>query len=247
MKKDIVIYTAISGNYDSLKEPKIVSDKCDYVCFTDKPLKSKVWQLRKFDETLSDNTRTSRRVKILPHKYFSEYKYSVWIDANIVIKRDIISLIYNLFFKKKEKMALFRHPSKRSSIIDEVNRCIILKKDGKEIMQEQVRNYFNAGFPNIVNEFPATFILFRKHNENKLKLVMEDWWEEVSRYSKRDQLSLPFVLWKHNFGVYLIDQNPIFLNYFKLKSHKASNHCEFLKNFVKDTVREIKDYKFTQT
>lgn len=204
MKNDIVVYTAICGNYDTLKEPQIISKNCDYICFSDKKLKSKVWKLRKFDKFLSDNTRTTRRVKILPHKYFSEYKYSVWVDANIKIKSDISSLVYSLLSKEKNPMAVFEHTAKRKSIRDEVNRCIQLNKDSKEIMEKQIQNYFNLGFPEEIKKFPTTYIIFRNHNDKKIKSSMEDWWNELCKYSKRDQISLPFVIWKNNLNVRLI-------------------------------------------
>lgn len=39
-------------------------------------------------------------------------------------------------------------------------------------------------------------ILFRKHNSEKVMKMMNDWWEEPNTHTKRDQLSLAYVLWE---------------------------------------------------
>ena len=40
-----VCYTVLFGDYEELKEPTIISDGWRYVCFTDQPLKSDVWEI----------------------------------------------------------------------------------------------------------------------------------------------------------------------------------------------------------
>ena len=41
-----VIYTAIIGGYDTLVEPDYKPEGWDFVCFTDKDLKSDTWEIR---------------------------------------------------------------------------------------------------------------------------------------------------------------------------------------------------------
>src|SRR4051794_37365019 len=78
----IVVYTAITDNYDHLYEPLYKCDKFDYVCFTDNPnLKSDFWKIKTFQHCNYDATRKARYVKILPHLFFQDYNYSVWVDA----------------------------------------------------------------------------------------------------------------------------------------------------------------------
>ena len=69
-----VVYTAIIGNYDELKEPKVISEGFDYVCFTDDvKLKSKVWKIIVVDNPQRlDNTRLSRKIKILCNFFLKE-------------------------------------------------------------------------------------------------------------------------------------------------------------------------------
>lgn len=81
----IVCYTCITGGYDRLKEPLVVSKGIDYICFTDNPfLKSKVWQARPIPKELDylSNVKKQRIVKICPHRYLKEYDISIWVDGS---------------------------------------------------------------------------------------------------------------------------------------------------------------------
>ena len=41
-----VVYTCISGNYDTLKDPTVVTPGWEYICFTDQKVISNVWTIR---------------------------------------------------------------------------------------------------------------------------------------------------------------------------------------------------------
>ena len=60
-----VVYTCLTGGYDSLKEHRYVDDDWDYVCFTDnKELlaqkKCGIWEIRPLAYVGADSTRSSR-------------------------------------------------------------------------------------------------------------------------------------------------------------------------------------------
>ena len=44
-------------------------------------------------------------------------------------------------------------------------------------------------------------LIVRDHDDAAMKKVMEMWWEEFCKRSKRDQLSLPYVLFKNGIKV----------------------------------------------
>jgi len=53
-----ICYTVLSGDYDNLKNPKVVTPGWKYVCFTDQDnVKSDIWEIRdlptKYEESLS--------------------------------------------------------------------------------------------------------------------------------------------------------------------------------------------------
>ena len=77
--KKVVIYTCISGNYDSLKEVVRKEENIDYICFTDQDIKSESWEIRPIPKYLEffDNTKRARCIKILPHIFLDEYDISI--------------------------------------------------------------------------------------------------------------------------------------------------------------------------
>ena len=91
----IAIYTSIFGGYDNLHEDQIQMDGVDYICFTDSDIKSDVWNIVKSTPIYNDPNRNAKKYKILPHRYLSEYDYSVWIDGNFNTIADIRQLCTN--------------------------------------------------------------------------------------------------------------------------------------------------------
>ena len=192
----LVIYTVIIDGYDTLKEPEFLDENCDYVCFTnDKKLTSEIWQTRLIEDTHIDNTRLQRMYKILPHRFLSEYEYSIYIDGNVRIIGS-----FRDFVKKEWRGASLlglKHPS-RDNVYDEAEACINFNKDDPEIIRKQIEKYKSEGYM-ADNGLTVNNIIFRKNNDQQLIKVMEDWWEEIQNNSRRDQLSFCYVCWKNHF------------------------------------------------
>lgn len=193
-RQDIVVYTAVAGGYDAVREPEVVSERCRYVCFSDAPAPpaSRVWLFRRFDELLPDPARTSRKPKLLAHRYFPECEYSVWIDANLSVVGDLAELVERHL--AVESLALFRHPDGRACLYEEAEACIRLRKDREEVIRAQVEGYRARGYPP-GRPVPACTAILRRHRDRRVAHAMEQWWEELRRGSRRDQLSFPFVAW----------------------------------------------------
>ena len=194
-----ICYTAIIGKYDKLKEPKVVSEGFDYVCFTDDvTLKSPVWKIRLINNPQGlDNSRLARKIKILCNSVLKEYDLSIWIDASVLINCDL-----NIFLDENyhgEDIVLLIHPD-RSCVYEEANACIALDKDDSEIINKQMEGYKSEGYPE-GNGMVGTTLMIRNHRSKKVKEFMNSWWNEVNLKSKRDQLSFNFVLWKHKLSV----------------------------------------------
>lgn len=222
MSKDTVIYTAISGNYDDLKDPNYIDENCDYICFTDNPkIKSNIWNVRPFPKNTLDSVRKCRNLKILPHRYLKEYKYSIWMDGNIEINGKLDPLISRYFRELSKELLTFKHPS-RDCIYDEAEACITMKTDNAKTISKQIEKYYNEGFPK-KNGLVESNVIFREHNSPKVIQVMEDWWKEVESYSRRDQLSFNYVAWKHGFKYDELDGNSRGNNdYFNAIQHKKN-------------------------
>ena len=200
MAKPIVIYTAITNRYDNLKEPLHVVNSADYICFSDCVFKSKIWNIQPIPCTDWGRVRQARYPKILPHRFFPEYKISIWVDGSIKIIGNLEKLI-NLYLNKCD-FALCEHSCKRPSIEAEVKICIKKFKRQKEVFIKQLAAYKNVKFKGPIYE---TGMLLRRHNN--IKNAMEDWWGEVIKYSNRDQISLPYIIWKHSLNIKAITMN----------------------------------------
>ena len=64
----VVIYTVITGNYDSLSTPSFRSEGVDYLCFTNnRELQSDFWEIRHIEDGILNDVGLSRKPKILAH------------------------------------------------------------------------------------------------------------------------------------------------------------------------------------
>ena len=192
----IVVYTAIAGGVDQLREPVHVSPRVDHVCFTDNPhLASTHWELRPFDERFENPTRTAKKPKILPHRYFPEYEVSVWIDGNQTVEADLAELAESSL--ENRSLALFRHPDGREDLYDEARACIRLGKDDPDTINRQVERYREAGFPGRAPDPDVHGARPPASRPAGLVEAMEDWWREIGAGSRRDQVSFDYVAWRH--------------------------------------------------
>ncbi|AKB86150.1 glycosyltransferase domain-containing protein [Methanococcoides methylutens] len=225
---NIVIYTAIFGGYDDLKDPSYISSSCDYVCFTDNPkLKSDIWEVIYFEMEEFPPNLKNRYLKILPHRFFKEYEYSVYVDGNIDIIGDVEILIQKYLIDGF--MACPDHPQ-RSCIYEEAKACIELGRDDEAKINKQMNKYQKLGYP-INNGLTENNVLLRRHNVKKVVTVMEDWWSELMCHSKRDQLSFCYVAWKHNFDFTIMDESSRNGDFFIWSPHKKTffdNICDRL-------------------
>jgi len=195
----IVVYTCITGGYDSLMEPAVVTPGVDYVCFTDNPgLKSKNWKIVPMPEELNglSEVKQQRGVKILAHRYLSDYDISVWVDGAVQVKGNIKEYLKSLDFGK---FCVFipEHPV-RKCIYAEKDACIRTKKikgDGIALAEKQMKRYREEKFPSNYG-LVQTNVMMRRHNDPYCKELMEKWWEELKDNSHRDQLSFNYALWK---------------------------------------------------
>lgn len=202
MTPRITVYTAIVGDYETLRNPDYVDPRVEYVCFTDEPLfhrltNNTVWQIRGIPRSRLDNTRKNRRVKILSHEYLApdQCDYSVYVDGNINIIGDVVDLVAR---HPNLRLLAHKHP-KRQCIYQEAVACAALEKDRPSIIEHQMAQYRSEGFP---SDFGLTSngVLIRRHADPDVRALMTLWWSQVERYSKRDQLSFCYCAWKLGFA-----------------------------------------------
>jgi len=201
----IVVYTAISGGYDTLKLPEIIDERFDYIVFTDTPVQDTgVFKVRSLNAPTKDKTKVARYAKTHPHQLLKEYDIAIWIDANIMILGDIYPIVED-FITSKQPLGVIPHPI-RKTVYEEYLACVKRSKDDKDVMLRQLEKYRKEGFDGS-GLIESGFMLFDLR-QKPISLFLDTWWDEIQQSSKRDQLSLPYALSKHPLKTYKATHPP---------------------------------------
>lgn len=208
----IVVYTAIFNNYDWLKDPIVIPENIDFICFTDNSkLKSKVWKIHVIKNHDITPSLMNRQIKLLyPYSELSDYDYSLYVDGSIMIKGNVNDFL-TPYLRRKPIIMNFKHPN-NDCIFTEIDHCIE-KGFNKEKLELQSKEYFSQNMPRHYGLSDNKIILLDNHNA-KGKEMMEMWFNEVINYSGRDQTCLSYVLFKngmhYDFFNENIEENPFF-------------------------------------
>ncbi len=199
-RKDTAIYTCITGDYDSVREPRYISERCDYFLVSDKKgNENSVYQFIDINKFLPQNITNpiyqNRYCKINAHKLFPQYRYSVYVDGNITITGDIAENIHKL---KKSRIGVLGE-NYTDNIYEYAYRCACIGGDLPEKIVHQMEAYWLKGLPENSGSF-ACGILVREHNNPICVNLMEEWWDEFCKYAQRDQTPFSYVLWKNGFS-----------------------------------------------
>ena len=193
-----ITYTSVFGGYDDVK-PLSLPQGWDFKLFSEKNSLS----------LYKDSNRNAKKYKLLPHRYLSEYEYSLWVDGNFTVVGNIDILVEK--YLKDSNIAFFNHQNTaldpRNCIYEEAefilaagernyalkpSRGILAYKDNPNTIRTQMEKYQKEGYP-ANNGLIKGGIILRRHNEKDVIDAMESWWEEVKYNSKRDQLSFNYI------------------------------------------------------
>ncbi len=187
------VYTSLYGTFDTLPEQPQASPECDYIAFVGDPaITSDTWQVRHVPPLLpGDPVRSSRFAKLLAHRLLPDYGASLYIDCSVRLEQPAEALFRDLLTGHTDTMACFRHPD-RTDVLSEAEAVIALGYDDPAVCMAQMAAYRRAGFTGRV---PLIWggLLLRYHHHPAVVACMERWFVHVLRYSRRDQLSFPFV------------------------------------------------------
>ena len=202
MTNHTIVYSAVTADYDKVFKPRFTTDNVEYILFMDHPSKITGWNVRQLDTTKSNhNVLNNRWYKFFAHEVFTDVEYSIYIDGNIRIIGDLTPLIQE-FKESGAALGVFKHLD-RSTISEEMNACFKYNKfDPQDELQikSQLETYYKAGMPH-EQLLSDNAVIFRWHKHPKLAESMNCWWEQLQTYSKRDQISLPYVIWKNELPV----------------------------------------------
>lgn len=183
----------------------------DFVAFLDKPQASHGWNVRSIYRRFNDPCRNAKIHKLLPHKYFPEAQYSLWVDGAIKIVSPIPPDQFFEEFLREHDLAVFKHRH-RICLYQEGAACLKLDLDSAAVINGQMAKYHAEGYPQN-NGLAECTVILRRHTRQIIKFN-ETWYAEIKRWSRRDQLSFNYVArklgLKYKLLPGLLDNNPHF-------------------------------------
>lgn len=200
----LVVYTAIAGSGRDVLVDPTPAPGVDYVCFTDQPFISRVWDIRPFIwEHPSEAVRTAKHPKVLPHKYFPDHDLSIWVDGNITPGADVARVARE--YLARHDMALHRHP-RRACLYKEAALVAGQGNDYPALLEKVVQCYFQAGVPP-GNSLYECGVLIRRHHAPAVKAAMDLWWHEINTGTQSDQIPWAYVMWKTSLEVNVVESD----------------------------------------
>lgn len=171
MNSNIVVYTSITAGFENMRSDVLVFGSYDR--FRSDRLNAKIY-------------------KVLPHLFF-DADISVWLDGNVKFAPGVDVESFVEKFLGVYDMALFRH-SWRKCAYEEMKAVEDCNLDFIEVLTEQSLTYKSKQFPKDYGLWECGMII-RRHTD-VVKEFNEAWWAQISRFSSRDQISFPYVLWE---------------------------------------------------
>lgn len=138
--------------------------------------------------------------KVLAHQVLRTSEVTIWLDSNIGLKVDAREIVAQ--FLGDADIGMFRHPYRRT-VWEEFATLKIDKRFAIPYLQTQMAKqeavYRTEGLPADAPLYECNFLIRR--NSLRVARLMDAWWSELCVWQWRDQVSLPYVLWKYGEGV----------------------------------------------
>ncbi|XP_057736431.1 uncharacterized protein LOC130951741 isoform X1 [Arachis stenosperma] len=166
-----------------------------------------------------DMRRVGKIPKLLPHRLFPFARYSIWLDSKLRLQLDPYLILEYFLWRKGYEFAISNHYD-RHCVWEEVAQNKKLNKYNHTVIDEQFAFYkadglqrFNASDPNklLPSNVPEGSFIIRAHTPMS-NLFSCLWFNEVDRFTPRDQLSFAYTYQKLR---RMNPDKPFHLNMFK--------------------------------
>lgn len=193
-QEEICFYTTIFGEGDALLPVLSPESNFKFICFSDRPRHAPGWDVRVVEPKFPSPNLSAKYYKVLAHEALPEFTHSIFLDGNTLLMGDLERLVSQFLFS--HPFVMWRHPDR-----DDIHReAVAILQSGrhrsKEVF-EQIKHYGKEGLPQATGLTEGSFI-WRDHRDLETCAFMKDWWREILRHSKRDQLSLGYLFWKRD-------------------------------------------------
>lgn len=218
-----LVYTCVFGGYDRVFPPLHGDPSLDHVLVTDDPkLRVKGWRTHAVPASRFATPKAANLYyRALIHRELPGYDGALYVDGNIRLLGPSAAFIAP-FMASGAALGLYPHPL-RQTVASEAQACL---QQGKlanpDALHAERAFQTSEGFPDDQGLMESG-ILLKNHKAPGLDAAMALWWEQFERFGTRDQISLPYVLWKSEVSVQwhdhsFRDPNP----YFGLYPHRGA-------------------------
>ncbi|XWS18396.1 hypothetical protein CRYUN_Cryun32bG0040000 [Craigia yunnanensis] len=213
----VVVASAIFGAFDIIQQPKNISEYSKQtVCFymivdeeTEADLKTNgsldeskkigVWRIVVVHNLpYTDGRRNGKIPKLLSHRLFPNARFSLWIDGKLELVVDPYQILERFLWRENATFAISRH-YKRFDVFDEAEANKAAGKYDNASIDFQVNFYKNEGLTPyseaklpITSDIPEGCVIIREHVPIS-NLFTCLWFNEVDRFTSRDQISFSTV------------------------------------------------------
>lgn len=213
----VVVASAIFGNFDEINEPKNTSDYArQTACFlmfvdevTEKYLRSSgklgiskkigLWRIivaRNLPYT--DPRRSGKIPKLLLHRMVPNARYSIWLDGKLELVVDPYQILERFLWRKNATFAISKHYRRFDVFVEAEANKAAAKYDNASIdsqiefyKKEGLTPYTEAKLP-LISDVPEGCVIVREHIPIS-NLFTCLWFNEVDRFTSRDQISFSTV------------------------------------------------------
>ncbi|KAM7484356.1 hypothetical protein LguiA_000365 [Lonicera macranthoides] len=221
----VVVSSCIFGSSDFLRRPtsKLISDYAKknvcFVMFIDEQTLTKLsmegnvpddngnvglWRIVVVRNLpYKDMRKTGKVPKFLSHRLFPSSRYSIWLDSKMRLQTDPMLIIEYFLWRRKSEYAISNHYT-RHCVWEEVLQNKRLNKYDHTAIDEQFSFYqsdgltkFDPSDPNtpLPSYVPEGSFIIRAHTPMS-NLFSCLWFNEVDRFTSRDQLSFAYTFLK---------------------------------------------------
>ena len=193
--ESVCVYSCVTNSYDHISEPYYDPGSYEGLLFSDEECDSAFWKHCSLDFSNQELAKNPNRfIKLHPFGFSKNYDFAIYVDGSVVLVSDI-SQFAEAAKSAPAGFAIHQHPF-RDCLYDEGTYCIASGRGNASQIKAQLAHYEAEGMPHHFGLFEATVFAVDLHNE-VARSIFENWWDELCRSgSGRDQLALPYVLWK---------------------------------------------------
>lgn len=224
MTKKIAVYTALMGRYESFLDDAVPEvEDVDLIVFTDDPnLRSLRWKVVLVDPVFpGDSVRSARFLKTTGHPVLEQYEFTIWKDNRIRLLVEPAVLVADHLGSSDIAMPLHSY---RDTVAAEFDAVLKSGFDDPARIREQ-RRVLESSAKEVLHQRPYWTAIIVRRSSRRMDAAMALWFHQITRYSRRDQLSINAVLsWTD------LQESPIDIDNWKSPLHEWMTNDALPKN-----------------